>query len=184
MILLQQVTLTNLDSTAKAVPLTMTHRREFPAGTEMVMVAKDGVIEESASGHVLFSIQGAGAEQCVLESRVEKPVPETDPKKRAEAAKRPWTAVAEATLQLKLPAEGSQTLVVKLPSPVVLRNDLANLLSLDYAAARAGTLKFWGDYLARGAQFRVPEKAVNDLFLASLWHALRLPGATVERSRG
>jgi hypothetical protein len=175
MVLLQQVTLTNLDSKAKAVPLKMTNRREVPAGTTMVLVANQGVIEDRASGCVLFSIQGPAAEQCVLESRIEKSAPDPDPRKLAEAAKRPWTTIAEARVQIELPTQGSQTLVVKLPSPVVLRNDRAKLLSLDYAAARAGTLKFWGDYLARGAQFRVPEKAVNDLFRASLWHALRLP---------
>ena len=49
------------------------------------------------------------------------------------------------------------------------------LTSIDYAAARERTLKFWSEYVARGAQFRVPEPAVNDLFRASLWHALRLP---------
>ena len=39
----------------------------------------------------------------------------------------------------------------------------------------SATIRFWSDYLTRGAQFRVPEKAVNDLFRANLWHALRLP---------
>ena len=53
--------------------------------------------------------------------------------------------------------------------------DRDKLLALDYAATRAETIKFWSDYVARGAQFRVPEKAVNDLFRANLWHALRLP---------
>ncbi len=175
MVLLQQVKLTNLESKAKAVPLKMTNRREFPAGTEIALVSKDGVIEEIASGRVLFSIQGPGAQQCVLDSRVEKAKPETDPKKQAKAAKRPWTAIAEAKLQIELPSQGSQAILLKLPSPVVLPKDRAKLLALDYAAARAGTLKFWGDYVARGAQFRVPEKAVNDLFRASLWHSLRLP---------
>ena len=41
---------------------------------------------------------------------------------------------------------------------------------------RAGsTLDFWSSYLAQGAQFEVPEQAVNDLFRANLWHALTLP---------
>ena len=37
------------------------------------------------------------------------------------------------------------------------------------------TIKFWSDYLARGTQIEVPEAAVNNLFRANLWHALRLP---------
>lgn len=41
--------------------------------------------------------------------------------------------------------------------------------------ARSKTLKFWLDWLARGALFSVPEPAVNELFRANLWHALRLP---------
>src|SRR4029079_12301731 len=40
---------------------------------------------------------------------------------------------------------------------------------------REQTLEFWAGYQAKGAQFRVPEPAVNELFRASLWHALRLP---------
>jgi len=37
------------------------------------------------------------------------------------------------------------------------------------------TVEFWSSYLAQGAQFDVPEQAVNDLFRANLWHALMLP---------
>jgi hypothetical protein len=36
-------------------------------------------------------------------------------------------------------------------------------------------LDFWSKYVARGAEFEVPEKAVNDLFRATLWRSLRLP---------
>ena len=53
--------------------------------------------------------------------------------------------------------------------------DRARLLAIDAATARAETIKFWSDYLARGMQIEVPESAVNDLFRANLWHALRLP---------
>jgi len=53
--------------------------------------------------------------------------------------------------------------------------DQEKLLSLPYDTARAETLRFWSDYITKGAQFRVPEKVVNDLFSASLWHSLRLP---------
>src|SRR5262249_13649418 len=46
---------------------------------------------------------------------------------------------------------------------------------LNYASAKAATTQFWSNYVARGAQFVVPEGTVNTLFRANLWHALRLP---------
>ena len=80
-----------------------------------------------------------------------------------------------AAIVLNVPATGAKEIVLKLPSPLVEAGDRATLAGLDYAAARTTTLRFWEDYVARGAQFRVPEKVVNDLFRANLWHALRLP---------
>ena len=85
-----------------------------------------------------------------------------------------WYTV-QLPVKVDLPASGSAELVVKLPSPLVAANDRARLLAIDAAAARAETLKFWSDYLARGMRIEVPEAAVNDLFRANLWHALRLP---------
>ena len=64
---------------------------------------------------------------------------------------------------------------MKLASPVVGEADVKVLTAIDYAAAREATVAFWSNYVARGAQFQVPEPAVNDLFRANLWHALRLP---------
>ena len=81
----------------------------------------------------------------------------------------------EATVFLNVRAHSSKEFVIKLPSPVTEPADVEKLLHIDYDSARAETLKFWSDYVARGAQFQVPEKVVNDLFRATLWHALRLP---------
>ena len=53
--------------------------------------------------------------------------------------------------------------------------DVATLEAIDYEAARQATLDFWSAWVSRGAQFQVPEQSVNDLFRATLWHALRLP---------
>jgi hypothetical protein len=85
--------------------------------------------------------------------------------------------VKQATIRLALdlPARGAMEFVVKLPSPAAGRDVQPALARLAYDAARAGTLKFWSDLEARGARFRVPEPAVNELFRANLWHALRLP---------
>ena len=79
------------------------------------------------------------------------------------------------TVTLDLPAHGVGEFIVKLPSPIVPAKDREQFLALDYAASRVATVKFWNDYLAKGASFRVPEDAVNTLFRANLWHALRLP---------
>ena len=79
------------------------------------------------------------------------------------------------TVTLHLPANGARDFIVKLPSPVVPLKDREQFLALNYAASRVTTVKFWNDYLAKGAYFDVPEDAVNTLFRANLWHALRLP---------
>jgi hypothetical protein len=79
------------------------------------------------------------------------------------------------TARLKLDADGRGGFFVKLPSPVVPREEAMVLVGLDHAAARSATIQFWTDYLERGAYFRVPDEAVNTLFRANLWHALRLP---------
>ena len=84
-------------------------------------------------------------------------------------------AATDVFLSFDLPANGSRELIVKLPSPIVDSAQADILAALNFSEARAATLKFWGDYLARGAQFHVPDEAVNTLFRANLWHALRLP---------
>lgn len=66
-------------------------------------------------------------------------------------------------------------ILVKLPSPTVKATEAAALAALDYMQARANTEQYWRGWLAQGAQFEVPEKTVNDLFVANLWHALMLP---------
>jgi hypothetical protein len=69
----------------------------------------------------------------------------------------------------------TREIVCKLASPVVATDDDALLAAIDYSQARAATDAYWEDWLARGAQFEVPEAAVNNLFRANLWHALTLP---------
>ncbi len=73
--------------------------------------------------------------------------------------------------------EAGQTLelVVKLASPPVPADRVARLTDLDASRARASVVGYWEDWLAQGARFEVPERAVNDLFRANLWHALVLP---------
>jgi len=75
----------------------------------------------------------------------------------------------------ELAAGETRDVLVKLPSPTVPAAEVAALAALDFNQARAATVKYWEGWLARGARFDVPEKTVNDLFRANLWHALMLP---------
>jgi hypothetical protein len=163
MVLLQKVKMTDLEGRARTVPVTMTHARKLPSDAISETVAeKRGdafLVRNGGRRDILFSIEGIeGKVDLSRLSDFQKEMKRLD-----------------ATVSVTLPANGPREWVVKLPSPVVERRDQEKLLALDYATARKATLDFWTDYLSRGAQFRVPEKAVNDLFQANLWHALRLP---------
>jgi hypothetical protein len=163
MVLLQKVTVTELLGRARHVPITLSHRRQFePYVNTTMFEEQDGgthLFREAGNGRVLFSVEGAGSPFV-------------------------WSGVRDyqreqrridATTFVELDAKGSRELIVKLPSPMTSPTDVTTLKSLQYSHARAETEKFWSAYVDRGAQFIVPEKVVNDLFRASLWHALRLP---------
>ncbi len=75
----------------------------------------------------------------------------------------------------ELAAGTTCSILVKLPSPAVLAAEVDGLAALDFVKARAATVQYWEGWLAQGARFDVPEKSVNDLFRANLWHALMLP---------
>ena len=163
MLLFQRVKLTELRGRARTVPVTMTHERKFEQDADM------NVIAEEHPGHMLFLDSGHHNVLLSITAPGEKIV---------------WSGVdadtkgmkrIDVTVPVELPAKGSREFFVILPSPVLDPGDMKALLDLDYNAARASTLKFWSDYVARGAQFEVPEKTVNDLYRTTLWHALRLP---------
>ena len=163
MVLLQKVTVTNPAAAPHSVAISLTHERHLPPYLENKVIAevRNGatVFEDAGFHRALFSIQGVEQDvawSCVKEDRDEE-------------------QKVVATVLLDLPPNGAREFVVKLPSPVVEPHDLDTLLSMDYESARSQTLKFWSDYIAQGAQFQVPEQVVNDLFRASLWHALTLP---------
>lgn len=164
MVLLQKVHVTNLQGKPKRVAVTMHHEREISPeyANQDIIERTDGnatVFEDSAYHQVLFSIQGTSS-----------PVAWSGLQERRSRMKG-----VQATVFLDLPANGSRSFVVKLPSPMVEHSKLDTLLNIDYKAARSRTLNFWSDYVARGAQFHVPEKVVNDLFKQSLWRSLMLP---------
>lgn len=163
MVLLQQVTVRELRGTARSLPISMAHRRQMPSYIDAAIVAeREGeVVLFRERGHrgVLMSVEGAGGAPAWSGTR--------DYQRQQKRI--------DVTVFVDLPARGSRQFVVKLPSPIVDQEQAAVLTAIDYGRARESTLRFWSDYVARGAQFRVPEEAVNTLFRASLWHALRLP---------
>ncbi|HEY5911453.1 MAG TPA: hypothetical protein VJA21_12705, partial [Verrucomicrobiae bacterium] len=160
MVLLEKVHLTNPGGKARRVTLRLEHRRETAdtnCSLELESRSRAWWCREIRPGHAWLLMQGDG---IVLETN------------SIHAGR--WTTNL-ITLNVDLAAGGSRELVVKLPSAPVPAGQLDELLSLDFAAARKQTKRFWSDYLARGAQFSVPEESVNTLFRANLWHALRLP---------
>ncbi len=163
MVLMQRVRVTNAGEQARTVPITMVHERQFaPQADTTVIAERQGsrlLLVDDAHRAALLAIDAGGAE--VAWSGVSE---------HGQRSKR-----LDLTVTLDLPAGGSKEFFLILPSPVVAPAGRDRLLALDYAAARARTLDFWSAYVARGAQFNVPDPAVNDLFRASLWHALRLP---------
>ncbi|MCW5981045.1 MAG: hypothetical protein KIT09_23385 [Bryobacteraceae bacterium] len=163
MALLQKVKVTELRGEARRLPVTMVHRRQVARYVDSTILqgrqGKTALFRFASQNQVLLAVEGGDGDVA-------------------------WSGVRDyqreqrrlnATVFLDLGARGSREFVVKLPSPVVSQEDEAKLVAIDYDAARKATVGFWSDYVARGAKFEVPEKVVNDLFRATLWHALRLP---------
>ncbi len=161
MVLLQKVKLTELSGERRSVSITLNHTRKLSPEADLVMDRQGGRISvvDTVGKRALFTVED------VTGSAALSPAVDVEGGMRR----------VGVTITVELRANESQELVVKLPSPVVDSDGRAILAALDYEAARTATLKFWGDYEASGARFHVPEKAVNELFRANLWHALRLP---------
>ncbi|HWA93852.1 MAG TPA: hypothetical protein VG844_04560 [Terracidiphilus sp.] len=163
MLLMQRVRMTDLTGTTRTIPVTMVHERKISGEKETPVVA------EHRSGQILF--RGAADHGVLLDVD-------------AGDAKVAWAGMQEQGQKMKgltitasvtLPAHGEKNLYVTMPSPALDPADIPALLATSYDDARTRVLNFWSSYISRGAQFDVPEKAVNDLFRASLWHALMLP---------
>jgi hypothetical protein len=171
MVLLQKLTVSNLQGQDKTVTVEIHHRREFEPdnAVEMVCRNEDGtfIFEESSGKRILFTVAGPGLEigSCITRQDPKQP----DNKRQARSRQ------FDASLAFELNGGASKEFIVKLASPIVLPDDRDKLIKLDYSRSRQDTLRFWIACLEQGAQFQVPEKVVNDLFRANLWHALRLP---------
>jgi hypothetical protein len=161
MVLLQKIKVTNLSGSERFVPILLNHARNLAPDAEVQAIrrAKEHTIRDSAGKQIFFSLEEeTGPVTCSK--------PANGPDKMARV---------NVSISLELPANESKEFVVKLPSPVLSDSEQAALSELDYATARGAAVKFWSDYEKQGARFYVPEKAVNELFRANLWHALRLP---------
>ncbi|MFC1604893.1 hypothetical protein ACFL5F_07690 [Planctomycetota bacterium] len=171
MVLLQKVKVTNLKESARKISVLANHQRQLPVSAEPKIVSlteTDAFLyESSASGNILFSVEGTSPGLRVSS----KP----DGGKKADEKKNSKPTTRNIVISFDLDANESHEFIVKLPSPIVSPENREKLLGLEYVKARSETLNFWSDYVKRSAQFKVPEKAVNDLFRANLWHALRLP---------
>jgi len=165
-VLLQKVRVTSLRDRNGPVSMKLHHRRENDGSALAWRTQGDAILfGESGSGRVMFAVEGSALTVASCETRDEAVEGQE---------KRLWKA-SEIVLTFELAPHASTEFVVKLPSPPVAAQDSATLVGLDYAVCREATLRFWEDWVRRGAQFTVPEKVVNDLYRASLWHALRLP---------
>ena len=163
MVLMQRVRMTDLSGKDRALAVTMVHERQLPAENDPGLVEErigDQVfLEDAAHRDVLLALRPEEADVACAGVR--------------ESGQKPTRA--DITLTVNLPGRASREFFVTLPSPVVKATGREALARLEYEDARSKTLDFWSTYLAKGAQFDVPEKAVNDLFRANLWHALMLP---------
>lgn len=163
MVLLQRVTVTDLTGKARRLPVALYHRRQLPSFIDSTIVQQNSgdtvLFTDKAYRRTLLAVAGP------LQSVSSAPV---------EDYQREMKRI-NVTATLDLPARGSQSFVVKLSSPLVAADDQRTFTAIDYDKAKQQTLDFWTQYVSRGARFEVPEKAVNDLYRASLWHALRLP---------
>jgi len=166
MVLMQKVRLTNLEGKARSVAITMGHQRVIEGVAELKEIAGGAyVLEAMGSRGALLAVQGEAIRAASRNVAQEQ----SGQNKEVSPTK------ANVVVTVDLPEKGAREVVIKLPSPIVGAKDQEKLLALRYVGAREATIRFWSDYLACGAQFQAPENAVNELFRANLWHALRLP---------
>jgi len=171
MVLLQKVKVTNLKDSAREISLLVSHQRQALVSAKPQIVPLEGrgafLFEDGASGNILFTVEGSEPGFRIGS------YPDTE--KKADEKKDSKLTTRNIVISFDLGANDCKEFIVKLPFPVILPGDREKMLGLEYVTARSQTLKFWSDYVGQGAQFNVPEKAVNELFRANLWHAIRLP---------
>ena len=172
MVLLSKLTLSNLTDGLLSVPLKIKHRQLLADDRRAHLTHQGGssYLETAPGAEVILAVEPGGAAFTAKDIAA----PATAKPEKPEKPGMHWRTT-ELSLVLELPAQASRAWTIKLPSPVAGPEQRATLTQLNYSAARQATLGYWNDYIQRGARFDVPEPAVNELFRANLWHALRLP---------
>jgi len=74
----------------------------------------------------------------------------------------------------------NKSFMTRLLSPAMPVQELTRVNNLDFDTEKNKITGYWKEWLSRGATFFVPEQEVNDLYRASLWHALILPRHTLD----
>ena len=162
MVLLTRLRAVELTGQARTIPVTLLQRRLLkPSESAITAERNDRILQflDTKQRNILLTVEGelGGASWHGT----------VDYQKQMKRA--------DATLFLDLPAGASRDVVIKLPSPMLPGADAGRLSAIDFDAAKKASIKFWTDYADAGAQFLTPEKVVNDLVRANLWHGLRLP---------
>lgn len=170
MVLMQRVSVVNTSGAEREVSIVVNHQRELPADAQLSVVRhNEGTFwfEDRSAGRVLLMVRGEDlAVRDVTDDGTQPPGQEKKDSNRR---------TSRLAISCTLSDRGSHEFFVYLPSPPVAAESRAELAGLSYDRARTETIQFWSGYIARGARFHVPEEAVNELFRANLWHALRLP---------
>jgi hypothetical protein len=171
MVLFQSIIVSRTGKGSGRVSVKMHYRREVAARDAFELMARregdTDLFTESPGDRALLAIQGS---HLVTTCRMVD-----DPTGQPDAQKGKQWKNYEFVVSFDLPENGSRQWVVKLAAPAVEPRDGNTLIRLYRYWAHPETMGFWHARVERGAQFRVPDRAVNDLFYASLWHALRLP---------
>lgn len=168
MVLFERIRARALEGRARKLSLRIHHWRglEREGSREVGWRRRDAEFSLERGGRTLLAISGGSIAQAIFRE-------EGGPLGGGKDSLL-WTTV-ESVVEVDIPAAGPCELILKLPSPPVPADEREALHSLSYEACRSETRRFWEDWEARGACFRTPEKLVNDLIRANLWHALRLP---------
>jgi len=145
LVLMQRLRLTNLDNKDTPATVLLIHERPVPSMTLNAAAPGNWLLQQTPSHAPLLSIQAP-------EARIDAQHTAQQPPTTRPAQKDPKPARSSLTLSLDLPATASRDLIIKLPSPTLAPDDALKLLQLDYDHARETTIRFWSDYLARGAQ--------------------------------
>ncbi len=163
MVLLERLRVTDLTGRDRIIPIAFTERRELSANTERPFAmdrSRDTLLfRATENGSALLAVSG------VRDDFAWDGTHDYQHKMKR----------LDGRLFARVTGSGTREFVFKLPSPAVPSGDSRTLQAIDYDQAKQQTIRFWKDYIGRGARFHVPEQTVNELFNATLWHALRLP---------